>query len=114
MTSPSTVIGPFVVGEKPAPILYSFQDSNGLAINLTGYTAKFEVREQDAPFTSDRNAAVVSPPTNGVVQYTWVGDEFPTPGHYLAEFWVGNGGQRWASILIEFDVRGPVGDVPGI
>jgi hypothetical protein len=111
-TSPSISTGPFVVGEKPAPLLYGFQDSNGAVIDLTGYTAKFVYREQDGTPTTAN--ATLPTPANGQAQYSWTGVEFPTPGHYLAEFIVGNGTQRFNSILITFDVRAPVGLEPNI
>jgi hypothetical protein len=112
--SPSIAIGPFVVGEKPAPLLYTFEDSNGVVIDLTGYTAKYFVKERDSGITPAALAATVPVPLQGQVQYSWVGSEFPTPGHYLSEFWVGNLTQRWCSILIEFDVRWSLGVVPNI
>lgn len=112
-TSPQVVIGPFVVGEKPAPLIYTFQDSNGNALDITGYTAKFHYKEQNGSYV-EQAATLVNPTTSGQVQYQWTGVEFPTPGHYLAEFWVGNLTQRFASWLIEFDVRAAIGVVPNI
>jgi|SRR5882757_281404 len=114
--SPSVEIGPFVVGEKPMILRYTFEDSNGNPLDLTGYTGKFSYRENSCGVGTAviRNAVVISPQTDGKVEYTWQGDEFPTPGHYIAELWVGNNAQRFASILIKFDVRIPVGVVPVI
>jgi len=109
----SIKLGPYVRGEIQAPLLYTFKDSTGAAIDLTGYTAKFSCREQDgAPVLY--SAVVGSPPANGEVVYAWTGVEWPTAGHYLAEFWVGNGINRLASLLMEFDVRTPVGSIPAI
>lgn len=113
MSSPSAVIGPFVVGEKPAPLQYTFQDSNGNALNINGYAVKFSVREQfGTPSIFD--GVLISGGNTGIVQYSWTGAEFPTAGSYFAEFWVGNGTQRFASWLITFSVRLPVGVVPSI
>jgi hypothetical protein len=111
--TPEVTIGPFVVGEKPITLQYQFEDSNGVALDLTSYTAKFSYREQDGSATI-ANATVIAPQTAGKVEYIWQGTEFPTPGHYLAEFWVGNLAQRFASVLIRFEVRLPVGQVPSI
>jgi len=110
--APSVQVGPFVVGEKPAPLLYTFQDSNGAAIDITGYTAKFLYKERDGAVATA--SATVPNPAAGQVQYTWTGGEFPGPGHYLSEFWVGNTSQRWCSVLIVFDVRTALGPVPNI
>ena len=106
-------IGPFVTGEKPPPLIYQFLDANGNPINLaTAYTARFCYRERDGlPTTAN---ATFADATTGQVQYTWTGNEFPTPGHYYGEFWVGNGSSRFASVLLEFDVRAGVCVAPSI
>jgi hypothetical protein len=107
-------IGPFVVGEKPAPILYQFLDEDGAALPITGYAAKFSCREQWGLVTKDGAAATLVSGPLGKVEYDWDGTEFPVPGHYLAELWVGNGTNRFASVLIKFDARSPVASVPAI
>jgi hypothetical protein len=114
VSQPSVQIGPYVVGEKPVPLTYTFLDSNGNALDLTGYTAKFSIHESLGVVSTSLNAVVNAPPTAGVVQYTWAGTEFPTPGHYRARFWTGNLAQRFASILITFDVADSEGPVPAI
>lgn len=115
MASPSNrTIGPYVAGEIPPPLVYSFLDSTGAPISLTaGYTAKFSYREQENPVATLAAAAVTNAAA-GQVTYTWTGAEFPAAGHYLMEFWVGNGTNRLCSILLESDVRTPVGPVPAI
>lgn len=113
MSQPSVAIGPYVVGEKPNALTYQFQDANGAALDLTGYTIKFEMHEQFGA-TTTYSAAITGLATNGTVQYTWVGTEFPTPGHYRARFWAGNSTQRYASVLITFDVADSEGPVPNV
>lgn len=113
MTEQVIQVGPYVVGEKMVPLEYQYLDSTGAAINLTGYTAKFVFRETESSSSTTANA-VISDAPNGKVTYTWLGTEFTTPGHWLCEFWVGNGAQRWCSWRIQADVRGPLGAVPAI
>jgi len=104
-------IGPYVSGEKQPQLVYTFEDSDGNAIDLSGMTAKFSCREADGS-AALYSAVIVGDPVLGQAGYTWTGTEWPTAGHYLAEFWVGNGTNRLASQLLEFDVRMPVGVVP--
>jgi hypothetical protein len=115
MASPTSLtIGPYVSGEIPPPLVYTFLDSTGAPINLSvGYTAQFSYREQESS-SSTLTGATVTNAVAGQVTYVWTGAEFPTAGHYLMEFWTGNGTNRFASILLEADVRMPVGAVPAI
>lgn len=107
-----TISEPYIVGEKPSPLEYQFLDSNGTAINITGFTAKFQYQERDgAVFVQN---ATVSDGPNGKARYTFTGNEFTTAGHYRAEFWVGNGTNRYASTDINFTVALPVGTAPSI
>lgn len=106
------VIGPYVVGEKPPPFEYQFFDADGAAINLTGYTAGFNVQRVDGAVVT--GAATITSATEGKVTHTWTGSEFPTSGRYWAEFWVGNGVNRFASLRLEFTVRMAVGTAPAI
>lgn len=108
------VIGPYVVGEKPSPLSYTFLDSSGVAMNLTGYTAKFITRLVDDDTTAATFNATITNPTGGVVTYTWTGSEMTTPGKHWGELWVGNTTQRYASVRLEFTVRQAVGPVPSI
>jgi baseplate upper protein BppU len=114
MSSDSQEIGPYVVGELPAPLEYTFLESTGEPKNLTGYTAKFVTRPADDPGAVETRNATVSDPTGGVVTYTWDGTEFATPGRHWAELWVGNTTNRVASNRLEYVVRASVGPVPAI
>lgn len=103
----------FTVGEIPSPVEYQFQDSTGGPLDdLTGYTAKFIIHPfWGAPTTYD---ATVTSTSEAKVTYTWVGGEFPEPGPYNAEFWIGNGTQRYASKVICWIARMAQGPVPAI
>lgn len=105
-------LGLFTVGEKPAPLVYQFLDNDGLVINLTGYTVKFVWEPVGGTDTTGNGILLVA--ASGTVQYTWTGTEFAVPGQYQGEFWVGNGTNRWASVLITWTVRAAVGTVPAI
>jgi hypothetical protein len=107
-----TIAEPFVIGEKPSPLEYQFLDALGAAINLTGFTAKFNYQEQYGAATSAN--ATVSDAVNGKVTYVWTGAEFTTAGRYTAYFWAGNGTNRYASVKVEFTVALPVGPTPNI
>lgn len=112
MASSSITIGPYVVGEKPPPLVYSFKDASGVAINLTGYSVRFQVQRTDA--TAAVFNGTLSDGPAGTVSYTWTGTEFTTAGKYWAEFWAGNGVNRYASLRLEFTVRAAVGTAPAI
>lgn len=112
MASASVTIGPYVAGEKPPPLQYTFTDSSGTAIDLTGYDVQFHVQRTDA-VASTYDGTLTDGPT-GTVSYTWTGTEFVTSGKYWAEFWVGNGVNLFASLRLEFTVRAAVGTAPAI
>lgn len=112
MASDSLTIGPYTVGEKPAPLVYQFLDSAGAAINLTGFTAEFHFQRSDG--TASTGVATVTDPTLGKVTHVWLGTELSTGGTWWCEFWVGNGTQRHASKRLEASVRAAVGAAPTI
>lgn len=113
MGADSLTIGPYVVGEKPAPLVYQFLDSAGSPINLSGYgTPEFHYQRTDSPAAT--GAAVITDPTQGKVSHVWAGTELSTPGTWWCEFWVGNGTQRYCSKRLEAVVRAAVGPVPPI
>jgi hypothetical protein len=110
--SKTVTIGPYVVGEKPSPLEYQFLDSSGSPINIAGWTAKFQCQELFGTVFS--GSATVTDGANGKAQYVFTGSEFPTSGQYRAAFIVGNGSNRFESVLIKFDVSSGVGPMPSI
>lgn len=110
--SKTVTIGPYVVGEKPASLAYSFLDSSGAPINIQGWTVKFQCQERFGSVFYGSGS--VSDGPNGTALYVFTGAEFPTAGQYRAEFWVGNGTNRFASVDIKFTVAAPVGAPPSI
>lgn len=105
-------IGPYTVGEIPAPLVYQFLDADGAAIDLTGYAARFAYAERWGIAVTAN--AVVTAAATGHVTYTWDGTEFLVPGQYTALFWVGNNTNRFASVRLEYDVQASVGAPPSI
>jgi lysophospholipase L1-like esterase len=103
MTAPVT-LGTYALGDVPPPLVYSFLDSTGVPIDLSGgYSAAFTCQEHDGPPFSG-TAEVTSGPA-GQVTYTWAGGEFPTQGRYTAYFWADNGTNRITSVPINFLVQ---------
>lgn len=105
-------LGPYQQGEIPAPLVVTFTDSAGTALNLTGYTAKF-VYQQDAETAVTRDATVTTA-ASGIVTYTWVAGDFTAAGDYKGAVWVGNSTNRYASEPIIWRVEDPPGTAPSI
>jgi len=107
-----TIKEPYVVGEKPAPLVYQYLDSTGQPISIAGWVAEFHVKERFGS-PSVFSASIFDGPS-GKVQHVWTGSEFSTPGEYYAQFWVGNDTYRYASTLIKFKVASVIGTVPSL
>lgn len=112
MSGPTVEIGPYVVGEIPIPLEYTYVDAGGAPINLTGYTAVFQRGEIDGAFVNAvTQNATVSDAVGGKVTYVWTAADFPHPGRFGGMFFVGNGTNRYASWLITWTTCASV-DVP--
>ena len=113
MSGPTVEIGPYVVGEIPPPLEYTFLDANGVAINLTGFTVRFQRAEiAGGVFMNPTTLnGALADAVNGKVTYTWTAADFPHPGKYGGMFFVGNGTNRYASWLITWTTCASV-DVP--
>lgn len=115
MSGPTVEIGPYVVGEIPPPLEYTFLDASGVAINLTGFVARFQRAEIQGGFTGGVTVnAAVTDPVNGKVTYTWTATDFPHPGRFGGMFFVGNGTNRYASWLIVWTTCASVDTPPSI
>jgi hypothetical protein len=107
----SIPIGPYTVGEIPAPIVVTFKDSTGAALDLSaaGWVGRWIYREHKAgtsgEFSATDPAAVTQTAnvdhggglTKGQVTYPWVVGDFAAGGDYEGEMWIGNGTNRFAS-----------------
>lgn len=114
---PTIELGSFVVGEVPLPLDYQFLDSDGLPINLTGFTlAAFTwgsfIQGQFIDPTSE--LALVTDAVNGIVTYEWTGVEFAATGEHAGMFWVNDGTTQFGSILITWQVCQAVGTPPTV
>lgn len=101
----SIEMGPFVAGEIPVPEEYQFLDADGVAIDLTGFTATFRLQIGDPP--GETKAATVSTPDEGRVTYTWVTGDI-VAGLLQAEFVVTNGTNTYISDLMGAVVRAAI------
>lgn len=101
-------VGDFVTGEVPAPLEYQYLDAAGVPLNLTGYgtvTFQWSLWLAGMPFLNPvSRVASVSDALNGVVTYVWQGDEFASTGRHAGMFFAGNGTNRYASLLLEWQV----------
>jgi hypothetical protein len=108
--------GCYVKGEKPDPLQYQFQKADGTPLgDLTGYAVKLLLREQysDPAGAATFNGSVADPLLS-VVQYNWVGTEWTGQGQWLAQFWIGNGVMKYASVVIKHSVSLSIGPVPSV
>jgi len=75
----------FVAGDD-APAIYGTLAIDGVVIDLTGATVKFQMRPvTDRRFVIDSAAAVVTP-TAGAVRYDWLTGDLATPGEYVSRW----------------------------
>lgn len=114
---PTVELGSFVVGEVPLPLDYQFLDSDGVAINLTGFnTVAFNWGHliRDLLVDPVSEVAIITDAVNGIATYAWDGDEFAEPGTHAGQFWVNDGTTQYASVLIIWQVCLAVGVAPAV
>lgn len=104
-------IGPYRKGEIPPPIVVTYKDYLGNALDLSvgTWVARWIYRQHTLsgwpdfttadPAVVTQTATVLNQSTNkGQVQYTWVAADFTIAGFFEGEMWVGNGTNRYASV----------------
>lgn len=108
-----TTIGPYTAGEKAEPLVYTFLDAAGSAIDITGYDAKVTI----GPLGDDaeeRDADLSTDGSDGAVEYEWDPEDLATAGYWDIQFWAGNGTQLFASPIFRYRVAAAVGTAPAI
>lgn len=111
-TSPQWIDAPLGKSSKPAALLYTFTDSAGVAINLTGYTVKMHLRKPDG--TASELTGALSDADDGIVTYTLTAANLDQAGYYFAQFWVGNGTNRFDGEMLAWYVPEPLTTTPNI
>jgi hypothetical protein len=86
-----TTTEPYWVDEVPAPLQMTLADSDGTAVDLTGYTATFYWQVDGDATTLLSRASTLTDAANGVVTHTWEAADLDDPGLYVGEFHYTNG-----------------------
>jgi hypothetical protein len=100
-------LGVFAKGEIPEPIQITIQDADEVAINLSGYTAEFEivaVRQTVAGLGAGTTS--ITDAASGVTKYVWVVADFNTVGTFRGQMWAGDGSTiRLGSFIYQYEVE---------
>lgn len=95
-------IGPWSQGDVPDATSYTFLDSAGVALTLTGaWTGTFTINRSDA--SSVIRDAILNTGT-ATASYVWRDGDLTTAGRYQAFFRVTDGDQVFTSDLLDFAV----------
>ena len=102
-----TTLGPYVAGEIPEPWQHTFDDVNGLPIDISAFNVRVTYRVgRSAQIV--RTGSIVSGPL-GEAAYAWVAADFATAGIMRGEMTVGNGSSaRYARSFI-VRIKSPAG-----
>ena len=81
-------------GDRLPELQATLTDSAGAAVNLTGLTVRFHMRQVGSRTVKVNGAATLVTPASGVVKYTWAAVDTDTTGSYQGEFEVTFGDGR--------------------
>lgn len=114
MAEPTIVdLGAFASGEVPPDLLITFKDSDGNAINISGFTTEIRIEEELGALVGTGVMTIVDAP-GGQVSYGWVRGDMLVVGQYKVQAWVLEGvlttSKRYASDLYAYSVY----DGPGV
>lgn len=106
----TTALGPYVRGEVPPPLVYQFQDIDGVKVPITGFHGVFVLKKTATATAVER--AIVLDATESTLTFTWGLTDLDTDGTGSGQFWVGStdGTRKYASEDYEWDVESGVGD----
>lgn len=112
MAVPTTIeLGAFAAGEVPPDLQITFNDFNGVAVNLTGFTAHIRIQEELGALVGG-GAISITDEANGVCVYVWDRPDMEIVGRYTAQAWVEDGTKYYASDLYIYDVYDGPGEPP--
>ena len=74
-----------VKGDRKPSIQATLTWKDGSAVDLTNCTAKFHMKKGDT-VKVNKDASIVDPPTDGIVQYDWEDGDTDVDGVWLGEF----------------------------
>jgi len=110
------IIGSYILGELPKALQITFKDDSDVVIDLTGFTAKFEIVRLDGtdPGNLGQGTPSIVTEASGLTQYIWHANDLLTVGMYRGIMWVGDGTNRYGSDFFEWFVRDSLTTVPSI
>jgi hypothetical protein len=107
-------LGAFAQGEVPPDLEVAFKDSDGVEVNLTGFTPHIRIAEELNKGAANLGTGAITIPTpaDGKAVYVWVRDDMANVGQYQAQAWVTDGTKYYASDLYNYTVYDGPGDPP--
>lgn len=83
-------LGAFAAGEIPGPLLHTFLDKNGAAIDIDGWTVLGFFAESAGEEMLMGNNPTISDGPGGKVMYIWHPNDMQIAGEYTGLLWVQN------------------------
>lgn len=102
-------LGVFAEDEIPEDLVVTIIGADGSVLDLAGFTPKVAIAVIEG--TGAANLAggtptVLSPTTDGKVQYVWHADDFANVGLFRLQIWVSDGTNDLASEIFQYEVEG--------